>query len=155
MIEFKKEHRYYVFKRKNLTKNMADHIRPLTDNIWCPECVVVESDWPEYEIVWSMIQARVEGKPTIIMELQAENAATLVTLSDARGRNRDLLSRATSAEAERDALIKAARKVVAARDNDNRPHAGDLFPVDLPDAIEGMAALLPPVPSTPTKDEKQ
>jgi len=27
-------------------------------------CVVVESDWPEYEVVWKMIQDRMEkGKP--------------------------------------------------------------------------------------------
>ena len=26
-------------------------------------CVVVEHDWPEYELVWKMIQDRVEGKP--------------------------------------------------------------------------------------------
>ena len=24
-------------------------------------CVVVESDWPEHEVVWGMIEARVEG----------------------------------------------------------------------------------------------
>jgi hypothetical protein len=27
------------------------------------ECVVVESDWPEYEPVWNMIAARVDGSP--------------------------------------------------------------------------------------------
>ena len=27
------------------------------------ECVVVESDWPEYELVWKMIEARMTGKP--------------------------------------------------------------------------------------------
>lgn len=26
------------------------------------ECVVVESDWPEYEIVWKMIEDRVDAK---------------------------------------------------------------------------------------------
>lgn len=25
-------------------------------------CVVVESDWPEYEVVWGMIEARVSGE---------------------------------------------------------------------------------------------
>lgn len=25
------------------------------------QCVVVESDWPEYEKVWKMIEARVDG----------------------------------------------------------------------------------------------
>lgn len=27
------------------------------------QCVVVESDWPEYELVWNMIAARVDGSP--------------------------------------------------------------------------------------------
>lgn len=30
-----------------------------TSRLW--ECVVVEHDWPEYERVWNMIEARVDG----------------------------------------------------------------------------------------------
>jgi hypothetical protein len=58
MNEFKREERYIVTKIKSGKK---------------VECVVVESDWPEYEIVWKMIQDRMEGKPNII-EQQAETA---------------------------------------------------------------------------------
>lgn len=39
------------------------------------ECVVVEKDWPEYEIVWQMIQDRMEGRPNKIERLQKELAA--------------------------------------------------------------------------------
>ena len=46
---FKREARYQVLKAKTG--------RYITD------CVVVEADWPEYEIVWRMIQDRMEGRP--------------------------------------------------------------------------------------------
>lgn len=74
--EFLRENRYLVFKRKDLEELVMPAVlkdlelvsrtinarrkRPL-------ECVVVESDWPEYEEVWGMIQRRVQGamsKPT-------------------------------------------------------------------------------------------
>jgi hypothetical protein len=45
---FQREERYIVTKIK--TGKRVD-------------CVVVEADWPEYEIVWRMIQDRMEGKP--------------------------------------------------------------------------------------------
>jgi len=60
MSEFKREKRYIVYKIGNPN--------------WNGSCVVVEDDWPEYEIVWKMIQNRVEGKPNIIEQLQADNA---------------------------------------------------------------------------------
>jgi len=62
MSEFKREKRYQVIKLSNPN--------------WKGSCVVVEDDWPEYEIVWKMIQDRVEGKPNII-EQQAANIAEL------------------------------------------------------------------------------
>jgi len=62
MSEFKREKRYQVIKLSNPN--------------WKGSCVVVEDDFPEYEIVWKMIQDRVEGKPNIIEQLQAELAAT-------------------------------------------------------------------------------
>ncbi len=59
--EFKREERYIVIKRK--------HLHPMTEaslrnemhhlGIQTVECVVVESDWPEYETVWDMIEKRV------------------------------------------------------------------------------------------------
>lgn len=60
VAEFEREERYIVIKRKHLVE---DEERQLRDCLYrlnvCPvECVVVESDWPEYEIVWDMIEAR-------------------------------------------------------------------------------------------------
>ena len=73
MSKFKHEDRYMVIKYKD-----AQHLS-LTDNAHLSRigkrlerlraeqgkpslhCVVVESDWPEYETVFKMIEARVNG----------------------------------------------------------------------------------------------
>lgn len=75
-----RENRYIVFKHKDLeAAEAAGFITP--GDAWALqhvagkialyrhcgdkqplECVVVESDWPEYEPVWAMIEARVDGK---------------------------------------------------------------------------------------------
>lgn len=61
--QFQREDRYIVIKRKHLTATQEMSIRAYMErlNIRTVECVVVESDWPEYETVWSMIEARVAG----------------------------------------------------------------------------------------------
>ncbi len=63
MNSFNREQRYQVIKLKTG--------KPV-------ECVVVESDWPEYEIVWKMIKDRCEGRPTefesILAQLAEANA---------------------------------------------------------------------------------
>jgi hypothetical protein len=70
-MNFKREDRYFVFKRSDLLPHQAkglDDLRATANKIrgirGKPplECVVVESDWPEYETVWDMIQGRVEGE---------------------------------------------------------------------------------------------
>lgn len=72
---FEREDRYLVLKRKDIERSLT----PTERNILCEltgkiyldrleegrgglRCVVVESDWPEYESTWSAIQARVEGR---------------------------------------------------------------------------------------------
>lgn len=68
--EFKREIRYHVFKRSDINKlsyeerlNVARLLSQLDDAIKAPkrQYVVVEEDWPEYEKVWQMIEARVTG----------------------------------------------------------------------------------------------
>ena len=71
--EFKREERYIVFKLADLgTSFKGDEIRQLAReyveqrrrNGKPPlECVVVESDWPEYEPTWKAIEARMTGSP--------------------------------------------------------------------------------------------
>ena len=69
--EFKREERYVVFKLSDLGNSLkGDEIRRLAKEYAeqrglkgkAPlECVVVESDWPEYEPTWKAIEARVTG----------------------------------------------------------------------------------------------
>lgn len=61
---FQREERYIVIKRKGLEAYKEDDIRKLLADhmVETVECVVVESDWPEYEVVWGMIEARCTEK---------------------------------------------------------------------------------------------
>jgi len=79
MSEFKREDRYVILKRRDVNrlphwqKEALREILTEIENIMPPrEYVVVESDWPEYEAVWEMIQARVEGRPNRIAELEGK-----------------------------------------------------------------------------------
>ena len=60
-MTFKREHRYYVVKRKHLTQEQDEFLsRYLAACSQCEpklniECVVVESDWPIYESTWNSI----------------------------------------------------------------------------------------------------
>lgn len=60
LAAFVREERYIVVKRKGLDRRDEEIIRGTLGQLSVPiiECVVVESDWPEYESVWSMIEAR-------------------------------------------------------------------------------------------------
>lgn len=72
MTDFKRENRFVVLKKRNLDRTSPDtqdlmrkalsavfaDLRSI--NIEQLPCVVVESDWPEYETVWEMIETRVD-----------------------------------------------------------------------------------------------
>jgi len=70
--EFKREEHYIVFKLADLGNSLkGDEIRQLAREYAEQrrlrgkpplECVVVESDWPEYEPAWKAIEARVTGE---------------------------------------------------------------------------------------------
>ncbi|WP_353192147.1 hypothetical protein [Pandoraea pnomenusa] len=64
---FEREERYIVIKRKNLSSTKEQILRDvLHDNaISTVACVVVESDWPEYEPTWAAIEARVTGRTAL------------------------------------------------------------------------------------------
>ena len=74
MAEFEREIRYIVFKVKDFEKVATSTERAIVEilatridehrfhqNRKPVNCVVVEDDWPEYEAVWKMIEARVSG----------------------------------------------------------------------------------------------
>jgi len=78
MSTFQRENRYVVLKHKDLEKLPRHITDPL--NGWLEEnarrlparqYVVIESDWPEYEVAFKLIEARVTGKPSEIDELRA------------------------------------------------------------------------------------
>jgi hypothetical protein len=73
--EFKREDRYLTLKRTDIKEALTDsEIRQLIYladkvSLWRdwngkPEfcAVLIESDWPEYEPVWAMLEARLTGK---------------------------------------------------------------------------------------------
>lgn len=77
MNEFKREHRYVVIKISDMNayldveeieqlETICEKIRTIRERAGRKpmECVVVESDWPEYEPTWKAIEARMTGKPT-------------------------------------------------------------------------------------------
>lgn len=72
--QFKQEERFIVIKRKHLSneqeRKLREGMRSLC--IGTVECVVVESDWPEYETVWRMIEARCAGRPLSLAALKGE-----------------------------------------------------------------------------------
>ena len=61
--EIKREVRYIVIKLRDIDQNTQRQLRNFMEDIEIPsrDCVVVESDWPEYEPVWKMIEDRVRG----------------------------------------------------------------------------------------------
>jgi hypothetical protein len=56
MSKIVREVRYMVLKLSDLTDYQLQQL----DNMHLPtrECIVVESDWPEFEPVWEMIENR-------------------------------------------------------------------------------------------------
>lgn len=65
MSEFKREVRYTVIKHNQLTESQMQHLKGCVfgEGIPTVRAVVVESDWPEFEPVWKMIEDRVTGAP--------------------------------------------------------------------------------------------
>lgn len=64
-IDFQREGRYIVIKRKDLDRLPMEMRLPfsmalneLAPRLPKRECLVIESDWPEYEPTWAAIQAR-------------------------------------------------------------------------------------------------
>ncbi|KWV72127.1 hypothetical protein [Pseudomonas fluorescens] len=65
MSEFKREVRYTVIKHSQLTESQMQYLKGCIfgEGIPTVKAVVVESDWPEFEPVWKMIEDRVFDAP--------------------------------------------------------------------------------------------
>lgn len=67
-MSFKREERYMVIKLNKLSDELCSDGLTREEIIWraanfgkaLVECVVVESEWPEYETVWELIEERVK-----------------------------------------------------------------------------------------------
>ena len=114
----KRENRYIVLKRADLTNlqnagllspDDVDELESILERLWrirliegkAPlECVVVESDWPEYEHVWELIRLRVEKAQipaeTVqgVVDAPAVDAALRAFTDDATNDNAFFLVRA-------------------------------------------------------------
>ncbi|MGR1218551.1 hypothetical protein ACUYGA_16920 [Metapseudomonas otitidis] len=73
-MTFQRESRYIVVKLKDLAPGQEADIREhLTELSAQPvDSLVIESDWPEYEPAWEMIQARMEGATPPAAPVQGE-----------------------------------------------------------------------------------
>lgn len=60
MNEFKREERYTVIKHNQLTDKQKQYLKDCIfgEGIPTVEGLVIESDWPEHEPVWSMLERR-------------------------------------------------------------------------------------------------
>ena len=76
MPEFKREIRYVVLKISHMDETQKDILpRLLEINGFNPVAgLVVETDWPEYEVVWNMIEARMKGEGCDKHDLLFENS---------------------------------------------------------------------------------
>ena len=61
-VKFEREDRYAVFKFSDMDEAQMRILQDTICRLPRRECVVVESDWPEYGPVWQMIEDRVKGK---------------------------------------------------------------------------------------------
>ncbi|NWB47087.1 hypothetical protein [Pseudomonas gingeri] len=91
--EFKREDRYIVIKRKDLEKvpvayrsALVDPMLSLLSHLPPREFVVIESDWPEYRMVWAMLEHRMAGKPVPNFNdwRRADELQQRLTLTDER-----------------------------------------------------------------------
>ena len=128
--EFKREERYLVLKISDLKGmvipeekiNALDQIcnavqlhRLRHGKKQFIKCVVVESDWPEYETVWKMIQDRMEGKPD-------QHHALLEQVETLRKEHKLLLDIMTAHSKKQEAQLSALQAQIK---------AGELVPADV------------------------
>lgn len=94
MSQIKREDRYLVAKRKHLTLEQTERLEALLAEFDLPpiECVVVESDWPNYEDTWTAIEQIVNG--------EYKSPAELIQI------NRELEHYCNKSDLEREAMEK-------------------------------------------------
>jgi len=113
---FQREDHYIVIKRSDLKKvpvayrsHLVNPMFSLLGHLPRRECVVVESDWPEYPLVWAMIEHRMAGKPVPDFNLWRQ--------AEARAAQRDKGSaREAELQAELDKVSVASKRLAKVDD---------------------------------------
>lgn len=86
--DFEREDRYAVIKYKKLTVQQWTQVPKLLEKFDSArvDCVVVEKDWPEYHLVWAMLEHRMAGKPVPDFNLwrQADDLQQRLTVAEQR-----------------------------------------------------------------------
>lgn len=105
--EFEREDRYAVIKYKKLTDQQWTLVPTMLQNFEGSriECVVVESDWPEYNFVWLMLEHRMAGFP--VPDFNAVKCAADVAIAEQR----------LAAAEQRNATLETALKFYADGDH--------------------------------------
>jgi hypothetical protein len=91
MKNFKHEDRYMVVKLSLLSDEFNEDGMQRSDVIYrnahfgkaMVECVVVESDWPEYDKVWKMIEQRVTGTTPNVDQVALDCMQRIMSILDA------------------------------------------------------------------------
>ena len=86
--DFEREDRYAVIKYKKLTVQQWTQVPKLLEKFDSArvDCVVVEKDWPEYRLVWAMLEHRMAGNPVPDFNLwrQADALQQRLTVAEQR-----------------------------------------------------------------------
>lgn len=111
MSDFKRENRYIVIKLSRLNDNQILRNQQLNElNFFSDafvESVVVEADKPEYEHVWAMVQARIEGRKNKLEERRiALNLMITYFGMDENDSNKEVFDSARKALADTQASVK-------------------------------------------------
>lgn len=132
MSEFKTEDRYIVIKRSDLAKHHPKEREMLGHALTAigqppRQYVVIESDWPEYHLVWAMLKHRMAGKPVPDFDLwhRADELQQRLTAADERldlleGLLRDCQERISKVRyVGLQKRIKSALKLAEGKNNDH------------------------------------
>lgn len=124
---FQREDRYIVIKRSDLEKLHPSYkgqfhleLNCISAQMPSRKCLVIESDWPEYEPAWAAIEARVTGKP--VEQHQGEPAEVAQLRKECESYKRHTLNAAITIgqicealgiddHSEPDMIIEAAKSV--------------------------------------------
>lgn len=108
--KFEREERYIVVKLKHLAGLQVAPLRNFLRENRVPqiECVVVEHDWPEYNLVWAMLEHRMAGKPVPDFNQWRRAEALQLLLNE---RDEQLTSLEQRRHAEQQACQAAERRV--------------------------------------------